>query len=397
MSLPRARGETPRIATWLPVWIAGALLLVWTAACRALPFPIAATGSPFPGSALEPYSARAAGSALAEFWLEGPEGNPAAALGETGMSVSGLFLSLNRQDLRAAYRQFDEAAGTFEIAGVRIREASFAVPLAAYLVHPVRRDETQAYLVGDVTAPPAARRAHFSVRETRAGLAAAWPWTVAEGRFAAGVAGEWLRREDHYGLEESSAALSAGTSKLDWDGETWAFQAGARWEGRGPEKERRLAAGLAWRHTGPLDLSGTRSAQLAGGDTVEDLAVEREPIDQLGASLQAEVHPAITLTVGAGWSGRERYPGIAAGGTGAIGSLSLHYHDARDPWAAWVGFGEQQQRGVPEPRAGLLGVGFSWSWKQAQVEGGALRRTIDVATGPRSFDYRLLGTLRVAF
>jgi hypothetical protein len=124
-------------------------------------------------------------------------------------------------------------------------------------------------------------------------------------------------------------------------------------------------------------------------------------VDELGAGARVALTPAVALTAGAGWRGGEDYPWLqASAGSGDLWALALRYHDPRDPWAVWLGAGEEQRDGTPEPRAGLLGLGLGWTAGATTLEVGVLRRTIpsDVeAEGPSWYDYRLLASAAYAF
>jgi hypothetical protein len=73
------------------------------------------------------------------------------------------------------------------------------------------------------------------------------------------------------------------------------------------------------------------------------------------------------------------------------------FHDARDPWTLRFGVGQEQQNGVPEPRAGSLGLGFGYDWEGIVLDLGILHRGIERPGHPRSYDDRVVGSVTVEF
>jgi hypothetical protein len=74
----------------------------------------------------------------------------------------------------------------------------------------------------------------------------------------------------------------------------------------------------------------------------------------------------------------------------------MEFHDARDPWTFRFGLGREGENGSMDPRAGVVGLGFGWSFGQTRVDVGALRRSLEGGGGPTSYDDRVLvsGTAR---
>ena len=70
--------------------------------------------------------------------------------------------------------------------------------------------------------------------------------------------------------------------------------------------------------------------------------------------------------------------------------LAGEYHDARDPWTFRFGGGQEQQSGVPEPRAGVYALGLGWRFKHSNVDFALTHRTLQRPGEPTSYDERVL-------
>src|SRR5439155_19706409 len=139
-----------------------------------------------------PGSARSAGLALADRWLgDEPWDNPAWA-DARGIALTGALLHMNRQDLAADSRAFDQQAAFFGMGGGRIGGAFGRLGLAAYAYQPVMRFEDVAFEKGERggPSPPAIIQSSLSSREIVAGLAGSW----GSGPARFGLAGEWTHR-----------------------------------------------------------------------------------------------------------------------------------------------------------------------------------------------------------
>jgi hypothetical protein len=388
---------------WLP------LLALAAAAAPAHAATVPDTLFGFPGSVRHPSSGASAALALADRWLgEAPFDNPAVAP-QRHAEVSPALVRLSRQDLRAANHDYDEtpafldAAGGWVVAGVG-RLAAFA-----YADQPVLRLESIAYAsgrsAGDPGAgpPAAAVRLEGSAREIRAGAGLSWggeTWRV-------GGAGEWSRRDDRYSVRETSASPLSGLGTVDFSGDAFGFQAGARVSLRG-EGAGAIVVGAGVRFQPEMEMSGDSIFAYAyiprpdgqpglRADSAAILAVRASGWEgglsaRYSATEQLRVHASFGGTGAREWRGL----GATSGGAGAW-SAGVEFHDARDPWTVRAGAGQERQSGVPESRAGRLGLGFGWAFGGTTLDVGIVRRTLQRANRPHSYDDRVVATVRTRF
>src|SRR5438132_3701360 len=116
----------------LATLLSGALLLLATGSGLAdPPTPVNSPLFAFPSVHPGPGSARSAGVALADRWLgDEPWGNPAWA-DTARVALTGALLHMNRQDLAADSRAFDQQSAVFEAGGGLIGGAFGRFGLAA--------------------------------------------------------------------------------------------------------------------------------------------------------------------------------------------------------------------------------------------------------------------------
>ena len=108
--------------------------------------------------------------------------------------------------------------------------------------------------------------------------------------------------------------------------------------------------------------------------------------------------PALGLVAGVGGRSAQAWRGFGVrNGAGMTWSAGTEFHDARDPWTVRFGLGQEIVRGVPEPRAGIVSLGFGWSFGAVRTDLGVLRRSLQRADEPTSADDRVVGSLEVAF
>ena len=370
-----------------PVLIAFAAALA-PAVLLAQPSPVTAPMFDFPGSVAGPASATSAGVGLADRWLaDAPFDNPAVPAGGAAEG-SAQLLRISRQDLRAGNRDYDEQLVFIDGAGAWAGLPLRGMQVSLYAHQPVLRLEDYAFLRGRLASsgPPAILQGTASERELRSGLAVSAPL----GALRLGAAGEWTRRDDTYETEEQSGGPDEGLRHVDFSGGAPGFQFGARFErgGGGPGS---VTAGAALRWLPELDLEGDQEFELATGDSTGTVRATRESGWEGGVSVRTVVAPAVRVVVGAGartareWSGFD----VVAGRSFSWG-LGVDYHEAGTPWTARLGLGEEQADGVPEPRAGVVGLGLGWQFGESALDVGLLRRSIERAQQPTSFDYRLI-------
>jgi hypothetical protein len=61
------------------------------------------------------------------------------------------------------------------------------------------------------------------------------------------------------------------------------------------------------------------------------------------------------------------------------------------------GVGQEQQTGVPEPRAGVYAIGLGWRLEPLQLDIAVLRRSLARGEQPASYDDRVVAGLTVGF
>lgn len=376
--------------------LAGALAAILPALAAAqLPSPLRSDQHSLPGALAGPMTAASAGVGLADRWLaDAPFDNPAVRpRGRLALTPS--LQRMSRQDLRAANREFDEQLVFFDAAGLWGGFEALGVMWSAYAGQPVVRLEDHAFVRGtfDSPEPPAIIEGTTSARELRAGLGISTGWGVAR----VGIAGEWTRRDDRYEQVEQSGSPDAGTRIADFSGDGIGGTAGVRLDlgGGGPGS---VTAGASARFVPELELEGERTADLVSGQSAAPIVAVRESGWEGGASARVVITPAFSAVAGLSGRTAQAWEGFGVEtGTGFAWSLAGAFHDPEATWHARVGVGQEQQRGVPEPRAGVVGIGMGWEQPTWTLDVGLLRRSIERAGRPTSFDDRLLATYTILF
>ena len=162
---------------------------------------------------------------LADRWLglSGYE-NP-SALVPKGVEVSPTFQRVNRQDMAAQNRSYEQVFGYPQFAGARLSLPFGRLGVMAYAWQPVVRFEEYSFSAGPL-ATPAFVRTLTAQQEMRAGLGVSYP--VGSARL--GVSGEWVNRNDRYETSEESGASTAGDRVIEMKGSGVGGSAGASWE-----------------------------------------------------------------------------------------------------------------------------------------------------------------------
>jgi hypothetical protein len=343
----------------------------------------------FPGAVAGPPSAASAGVGLADLWLgDEPFGNP-AALPARGLMLAPVFLRVSRQDLRAHSHDYSETSGYFDGAGARLSWPLRGVGLSLYAWQPVLRREDQAY-THVLPATPGTFKNSSTAREVRAGLAASIPWRSV--RF--GLAAEWTRRDDAYDYEQHSGdPIHDGTYHLDFSGDAMTFRAGVR---LAPHP--RVQVGAAVGYLPALDLAGTWQVPSLAESTVSVSQVRRGSAWEGGCSARLDVTENFHLLASAGGRSAQSWEGLGvSAGRDFSWSLGLDFHAAPDPWTLRLGLGQEQQRGVPEPRAGLVSLGLGWDLEGVVLDGAVMRRSIERPGRANSYDDRVVASATVPF
>jgi hypothetical protein len=363
------------------------------ALCFALPAagqapePIDPARDSFSGAFTSPASGISAGLALADRWLaDEPYANPAIAR-KGAVSVSPLFVLISRQDLRAENREFTDQGGSIDLAGAYAAMPLGRLALSGYFWQPVLRFEDNAYNVGSAISvgPPATLSMSVSMREWIAGLGASAPL----GRMRVGAALEWNGRSDSYSTHEESGSPTAGDSRVDFSGSGLGAQFGAH--ATFGNSEHPFELGAAARYRPSLDLSGNQQLDQIALSSTAAVSVTRSASWQGGLSARMPLGESFRLMAEGAASGPQDWTGFGVTtGQGAEWKLAGEYHDTRDPWTFRFGGGQEQQDGVPEPRAGVYAVGLGWRLKHSSIDFALTHRTLQRPGEPNSYDERIV-------
>jgi hypothetical protein len=359
------------------------------------PSPIDPTLFSFPGSVAGTGAASTTALALADRWLgEDPFDNP-AFVPRKSLTLSPVLLHTSRQDLRADNRHFDETTAFFDMAGGWADLGAKGVALALYAYQPLLRREANAFERGSVALPvaPAVVESDASMRELRAGLAA----STTLGPARVGIAGEWTRRDDAYHYREQSGSPGAGDRTVDFAGNGFGGQVGARLD-RTPAERFGFSIGVQARYVPEIQVDGSQKLDILTGLEENTVTATREAGWEGG--LSARLALSTSFRVLAAWGGRtaQDWDGFGVtSGEATSWSLGGDFHDTRDPWTLRFGFGQERQADVPESRDGMFGLGLGWRFDQTMAEIGVLRRAVERPDQPTSFDDRVVATLVFRF
>ncbi|MFI5371978.1 MAG: hypothetical protein ACHQ52_10500 [Candidatus Eisenbacteria bacterium] len=351
----------------------------------------------FPGAFPNPASPMSAGRALADRWLgDAPWDDPAAG---GGWSVEGslLYLRDDRQDLRAANRQFDGGSGLFDFGSAALSAPlPGRVTLWLYSFPAEARSEDVAFYAGrgtDPTQPSALVTAKTDTREVRSGGG----FSRAFGALRLGVAVEVTNRTDDWTRTLESGAPESGTRTTSWKGNATGGQAGFRWT-HGDSGAGQIVVGGGLRRLPELEVSGSNHTDLLIGSTDSSLTTHRESGWEGGVSASWRVNDAVRLFAGGGTRTAMAWSGLAmTSGRWATGALAVDYHDPTTPWTVRAGYALDQQSEVPEESAGSLGLSFGWDFTGAMAEVGVLHRAVHRSSEPTSHEDRVLVGIRATF
>jgi len=387
-------------------WCAILIVLAARAAASATLVPdttLAPELFAFPGATTAPPSGASAGFALADLWLgDEPFGNPASSPPRTAM-LAPTFLRVSRQDLRAHTSTFEENSGFFDAAGGRVSWPVRSVGITLYAWQPVIRREEEAY-TGTFRGRAGVYRTSSTSRETRAGLAVSLP--VSQVRV--GVAGEWTQRDDSYEYTDQNGSPGQGLHHEDFRGGALGFRAGIQ-----AALQARVEIGAGVGYLPALDLTGESRYQPASAlvaSNVSSFSMRRDAGWEGGLGARVGITPAFRVLGSlSGRSAQDWHGGgldaardIASEFTGSPGagfgwSVAFDLHDPQDPWTARLGIGQEQQRGVPEPRVGVVGLGLGYDFEGVRVDVAGVRRSIQRPAKATSYDDRVVASATAAF
>jgi hypothetical protein len=159
-----------------------------------------------------------------------------------------------------------------------------------------------------------------------------------------------------------------------------------------------MVVGVAARYLPELELDGDQVFATLVRDTTLPVAARLESAVEFGGSVRYGLGEALDLMAGAGTTSERGWSGFSVTtGRTTTWSIAGAYHDPAEPWTVRLGIGQERQSGVPEPSAGLIGIGFGWRWQETGLDLGVLHRSIDRVDQPTSFDDRVVVTLGVGF
>ena len=376
-----------------PIAFAALLLALGEAPARAqLPVSMASDLYPFPGAHESPGSAVSAGLALADRWLgEEPFANPAASRRYV-LTLTPAILHVSRQDLRADNRRYEETAAFFDAAGGWFGMERGRIGLALYAYQPVLRVEDNAFVRGPALVSAGSVKSNSEAREVRGGLALSY----GSSRIRAGVAGEWSRRSDHYERNEQTGGPSSGTYTADFSGSAAGGQAGVRWSvGEGPGA---TTVGASIRYVAELEVKGEETIAILTGTTTNPISARRQSGWEAGFSASYVVNDAFRALFAAGTRSAQEWENFGVTrGDGAEWKLAGEFHDRRDPWTVRFGLGQEQETGVAESRAGVVGLGLGMQFETTWIDLGIVHRSFKRTDHPASSDDRILFGLTQKF
>jgi hypothetical protein len=346
---------------------------------------------PFPGYCSQPPTATSAALALADAWLgDEPFFNPSTPI-RNRVVLSPVLLRVSRQDLRAANRNYDEQTAFFDGASAALVPP--AVPIWLYFSQPALRLEQYVFNRGtgqDPSVPPATLTGEGETRETRVGVASALGW----GLVRAGAAFEWTHRRDRYRTVEESGSPDQGEREASFSGGGLGGALGVRLD----QAPARWTVGLGVRYLPALDLAGEARSDLLSGSSTTPIAAAREAGWEAGVSARYGVTTGFDVYGAASHRTEQEWDGFGVvSGARSTWTLALAYGHPEDPWEVRFGLGQEQQTQVPEPRAGVVGLGLAWDLEGVVVDVGAMRRSLARSGAPTSFDDRVVGSVRVDF
>jgi hypothetical protein len=369
------------------------LLAVVPPALGAPPAPLANSVYDFPGVFASPPSAVSGALGMSDAWLgDEPFDNPAVLPGRA-VRATPLLYHMSRQDLRGGNRAVSEQSAFFDGAGVWVGAHVGLVGMFAYGNQPGLRLEQNAYLAGPLGGSVPVENS-ATVREIRGGIGISTAWR----RVRLGIAGEWTQRNDDYTTTDKSGLPSSGTSEVSFSGGALGGQAGARVELGPATGPGRITLGAALRWVPELKVDGTQTSDLQTGSSSSSVSATRASGVEAGMSARYAPTAQVRLTGGVGLHTTQEWQGFGVTrGGGTRWGLGLEFHDAQDPWTVRLGFGQETQRGTPEPRAGDVGIGMGWLIDTTVLDVTIARRTFAHLGGATSYEDRALAEVTVPF
>ncbi|TMQ69101.1 MAG: hypothetical protein E6K80_12775 [Candidatus Eisenbacteria bacterium] len=372
----------------------GLIALAERSAMAQPPSPLDGSLFGFPGESESPASAISAGFAAGDQWLgDEPFYNPAAR-GARRVIVAPTLFRVSRQDLRADNRNFDDNPLFFDLAGAAV--ALPYVPVWVYVHQPTLRFEDFVFNRGtgtDPTVQPGVITGQSDTREGRAGISASAGWR----RLRGGVALEWTRRQDRYFMREQSGAPDQGDRELSFEGDGTGYDIGLSYDSA-DTGSRRVTIGAALRKVGELDFDATQALTLLSGDSLGTIHATRESGWEGGVSARYFITSDWAALAAYGGRSKQEWKGFdLTTPASTMWRVGVSFHDALDPWTLRAALGIDEQKGAPEPRAGVFGLGFGWNFEGIQLDFGLQHRSIERKDEPRSYEDRVIGSVAIGF
>jgi hypothetical protein len=305
-----------------------------------------------------------------------------------------MLYHISRQDLRGLNHSYSETSAFFDVAGGWIGAHKGEWGFFAYGHQPVFRREENAYLTGPLAASPAPVENSATTRELRAGAGVSHGW----GRLRVGVAGEWTRRQDDYLTTDRSGSPLAGSSEVSFSGDGFGGQAGASFTFGPDTGAGNLLVGASVRFVPEITVEGTETSNLILGGSNGPVKAVRQSGTESGLSIRWAPSRQLRVIGGGGLRTTQEWKGfdVTRGGGGSW-SLGVDFHDPRDPWTLRFGLGQEMQRGTPEPRSGMVGLGFGWFIDTTVLDIGLLHHSFSHLGGATSFEDRVVATVTIPF
>jgi hypothetical protein len=210
-----------------------------------------------------------------------------------------------------------------------------------------------------------------------------------------GLAAEWTRRQDHYFYKEESGSPSEGAREANFEDEGFGGQVGARLT-FDVLRAGGLTVGAGLRFLPELAIRGTQDLTILSDTSLIAIGAVRESGWQGGLSLGLQATDAFQFIAGVGGQAAQEWRGFdVVSGRRIAWSIAGEYHDSRDSWSARLGIGRETQRGAPEPRADIVGLGLGWTSDSLRLDIGVVRRSLKRSDHPTSFDDRVLASVTV--
>lgn len=352
-------------------------------------------GFPLPGDHPSPATARSAGVALADRWLGGAVQDNPAARPAAAVEVTGQFMRVNRMDLAAQNRSFNETFGFPDFASASV---SLGRGPVLYAYQPVLRMEEQTYTAGPFLTP-AQVGSSVSQRELRVGVSQ----SLQRDGMRFGVAAEWVSRRDRYETIEVSGSPDAGERAIAFDGSGFGASAGFAYE-RESDRVGGVSLGGALRYGSELTLDGDYTEALLSGNSAGTFRIARDAEWSGGVSAAFVMAPATRVLVavsgrsGGAWTEEGLVDGLALEAKSGFGwSAGLEWKDPELNWGARFGAGQEAQSGSFEKKTGLLSIGFTFDLGGVVLDAALLHRNLANVDNPSSAEDRALVGVRVDF